>query len=86
MFSLVLGYLWQQGKKNNPGCLGSLRLCYMALLKNIWLSSKIFLVFLHLKFLCGLAVLKFYMAARHILIGSPCGNFREIFLERGSQF
>lgn len=32
----------------------------------------------HLKFLCGLAVPKLFMAASHILIGSPCGNFREV--------
>lgn len=79
--SLVLGYLWLQGKKNSQPCLESFSLYYRALLKNIWLSSKIFLVFLCLEFLCGLAAPKFFMAASHILIGSPCGNLGEIFLE-----
>lgn len=79
--SLVLGYLWLQGKKNSQPCLESFGLYYTALLKNIWLSSKIFLVFLCLEFLCGLAAPKFFMAASHILIGSPCGNLGEIFLE-----
>ena len=58
----------------------------MPLLKNIWLSSKIFLVFLHLKFLCGLAVPRLFMAASHILIGSPCGNFREVFPGYGNEW
>lgn len=78
MFSLVSGYLWLEGKKNSQRCLGNLSLYYMALLKNVWLSSKIFLVFLDLKCLCGLAVPELFMAASHILIGSPCGNFREV--------
>jgi hypothetical protein len=51
----------------------------MALLENIWLSSKIFLVFLHLKFPCGLAGPTVFMTAGHILIGPLRGNFREIF-------